>query len=48
MNRNGLYVVIALLAVAIIVLGFILFRQETRPGLEIRLDDNGVSIDGNG
>ena len=48
MNRNGLYVVIALLAVAVIVLGFVLYQQQTRPGLEVRVDQNGVSIDGNG
>lgn len=49
MNRNGLYVIIAVLLVAVI--GFAIYtyqQQQAQPGIEVRLDENGVSIDGNG
>lgn len=49
MNRNGLYAVIAVLAVAVI--GFALYtfqQQQAQPSLEIRVDETGVSVDGNG
>lgn len=48
MNRNGLYALITVLVVAIIALGIYIYQQETRPGVEIRLDEQGLSIDGNG
>jgi uncharacterized protein HemX len=49
MNSNGLYAVIAILMVAII--GFAIYtyqQQQARPGIEVRIDEQGVSIDGNG
>lgn len=49
MSRNGLYAVIAILMVAII--GFAIYsyqQQQARPGVEVRIDEQGVSIDGNG
>ena len=48
MSRNGLYALVAILLVVVIVLGIYLYQQQTRPGLEIRVDGNGVSVDGNG
>lgn len=48
MSRNGLYALIAVLAVVIVALGIYVYQQETRPGVEIRLDEQGLSIDGNG
>jgi hypothetical protein len=47
MSRNGLYALIAILAVAVIGLGIYLYQEQNRPGVEVRLDDTGVSIDGN-
>ena len=49
MSRNGLYAVIALLLVAIIGFGIYSYQQQqARPGIEVRIDEQGVSIDGNG
>ncbi len=48
MNRNGLYLVIGALVVAVVVLGAYLYRQETKPaGVELKIDDNGISIQKN-
>lgn len=49
MSRNGLYAMIAVLLVAVI--GFAIYsyqQQQARPGIEVRIDEQGVSIDGNG
>ncbi len=49
MSRNGLYAVIAILLVAIIGFGIYSYQQQqARPGVEVRIDEQGVSIDGNG
>jgi hypothetical protein len=49
MNRNGLYAMIAILLVAIIGFGIYTYQQQqARPGIEVRIDEQGVSIDGNG
>lgn len=45
MSRNALYLVIGVLLV--VVIGFGVYA-ETRPGIEVRVDDQGISIDGNG
>lgn len=47
MNRNGLYAVIAILAVIVVGFGIYMYQQQSRPGIEVRVDDNGISIDGN-
>lgn len=49
MSRNGLYAVIAILLIAVVGFGIYSYQQEqARPGLDIRVDEQGVSIDGNG
>ena len=49
MNSNGLYAVIAILLVAIVGFGIYTYQQQqARPGIEVRIDEQGVSIDGNG
>ena len=48
MSRNGLYTVIAILLVAIIGFAIYTYQQQTRPGIEVRVDEQGISIDGNG
>ncbi len=49
MSRNGLYAMIAILLVAIIGFGIYTYQQQqARPGIEVRIDEQGVSIDGNG
>lgn len=49
MSRNGLYALIAILLVAIVGFGIYSYQQQqARPGIEVHIDDKGVSIDGNG
>jgi hypothetical protein len=48
MSRNGLYAVIAILLVAIVAFGIYTYQQQSRPGIEVRVDEQGISIDGNG
>ena len=49
MNRNGLYAVIAILLIAVVGFGIYTWQQEqARPGVEIRLDEQGLSVEGNG
>lgn len=48
MNRNTLYLIVGALAVAVIVLGVYVIREESKPdGVEIRLDENGISVEQN-
>jgi hypothetical protein len=49
MSRNGLYALIGLLVIIVIALGgYILYQQSREPSLEIRVDSNGIRVDGNG
>lgn len=49
MSRNSLYLLIAALAVIVIGLGtYMIYQNQQQPQLEIRLDEQGLSIDGNG
>mgnify|MGYP004522528237 CR=1 FL=1 len=47
MSRTGLYVVVGILLVVIAAFAIYTYQQQTRPGLEVRVDDQGISIDGN-
>lgn len=48
MSRNGLYAVIAILLVAVVGFGIYTYQQQqAQPSLEVRIDGQGVSIDGN-
>lgn len=49
MSRNSLYGVIAILVIALVAFGaYTLQQQQSRPGIEVRVDEQGISIDGNG
>ncbi|MBJ6989078.1 MULTISPECIES: hypothetical protein [unclassified Devosia] len=49
MSRNGLYFLVALLLIALVGFGIYTYQQEqARPGIEVRVDEQGISIDGNG
>ena len=49
MNRNGLYALIGLLAIIVIGLGgYMLYQQSQEPSLEIKVDSNGIQVNGNG
>ncbi|WP_338721842.1 hypothetical protein [Devosia sp. XK-2] len=49
MSRNSLYGVIAILVIALIAFALYTYQQQqARPGIEVRVDEQGISIDGNG
>ncbi|MFD2648190.1 hypothetical protein ACFSX5_10345 [Devosia albogilva] len=50
MGRSGLYAVIAILAIALVMLAIYAYQQQqtSGPSLEVRVDEQGISIDGNG
>ena len=49
MSRNSLYAVIAVLAIAVAGFAIYYFYQESqKPGLEIKVDGQGISVNGNG
>ena len=46
MKQNHLYLVIGALVVAVIALGIYVLREESQPdGVEIRLNESGISIE---
>lgn len=48
MNRSSLYFAIAVLAVlALGLVGYIAYQQNQQPRLEIKVDGDGIKIDGN-
>jgi len=49
MSRNGLYVLIGLLALIVVGLaGYMIYQQSQEPSLEIRVDSKGIQVNGNG
>jgi hypothetical protein len=48
LNRNTLYLIIGALVVAVIALGVYVYREESKPaGVELKIDDSGISIEQN-
>ncbi|MDG4907639.1 MULTISPECIES: hypothetical protein [unclassified Mesorhizobium] len=48
MRQNMLYLIIGALAVVVIALGIYIYREQTRPkGVELKIDDKGISIQQN-
>ncbi|MCF6100807.1 MULTISPECIES: hypothetical protein [Mesorhizobium] len=48
MKQNMLYLVIGALVVVVIALGIYVYREQTRPeGVELKIDDKGISIQRN-
>ncbi|MCO5063410.1 MAG: hypothetical protein M9924_03240 [Rhizobiaceae bacterium] len=48
MNQNTLYLLLGVLLAAVIVMGLYIWRQESKPdGVELRIDQNGVSVEQN-
>lgn len=48
-SRNGLYALIgALLIVVAGLAGYMVYQQSQQPSLEIKLDSNGLQVNGNG
>lgn len=47
MNRSGLYALIAILVIAVVGFGIYTYQQQTRPALEVRVDGQGLTVNGN-
>jgi hypothetical protein len=48
MSRNGLYIALGVLLAVVAGLGIYIYNEQTKPGLEVRVDGQGISIEGNG
>ena len=46
-NQNTLYLIIGALVVAVIALGIYVYREESRPGVELRIDSSGIAVEEN-
>ncbi|MER9409122.1 hypothetical protein [Mesorhizobium sp. M0589] len=48
MKQNILYLLIGALLVVVIALGIYVYHEQTKPkGVELKIDDNGISIQQN-
>lgn len=47
MNRNTLYLLVGLLGVGLMVVGYLYYQESQKSGVEIRIGDQGISIDEN-
>ncbi len=49
MSRNGLLALIAVLVFIVVAMaGYMIYQQSQEPSLEIKLDSNGIQVNGNG
>jgi hypothetical protein len=49
MSRNGLYTLIGVLVVVVIAFaGYLIYQQQQKPDLSIKVDQNGIEVNGNG
>jgi hypothetical protein len=42
-----LYLAIGVLLAVVVGLGIYVYNEQTRPGVEIRVDNQGISVEGN-
>ena len=47
LNRNILYFAIGALAVVVAILGYQYYQEQQKPGVEISIDKDGISIEKN-
>ncbi|MCV3207457.1 hypothetical protein OHD62_12475 [Mesorhizobium sp. YC-39] len=48
MKQNTLYLLVGALLVVVIALGIYIYREQTKPkGVELKIDDKGISIQQN-
>ena len=49
MTRSQLYSIAGLLALLVVALGaYLVYQDQNRPKLEIRIDGGGIQVNGNG
>jgi hypothetical protein len=47
MSRSSLYLVLAILAVVVVgFAGYMVYQEQQKPGLEIKVDGNGLQVNG--
>jgi hypothetical protein len=47
MNKSGLYILIAVLVVVVGGFAAYTYREETKPGIELKANENGISLESN-
>ena len=47
MNKNVLYLIVGALVVAVGVIGYMLYQEQHKSGVEIEIGKQGVKIQGN-
>lgn len=47
MNRNGLYFLIGVLVIVVVGLGIYIYHEQTKPGIELKANEDGISIQKN-
>jgi hypothetical protein len=48
MGRNGLYLIVGGLVIAVAVLGFILYdEKQNEPGIDVQIGEDGLSVETN-
>lgn len=45
MNRNVLYLIFGALGVVTVILGYLLYQERQKTGIEINIGEGGVSIE---
>jgi uncharacterized protein HemX len=48
LTRNGLYALVVILVVVISGVGYYAYQQSQKPALQVKVDSNGLQINGNG
>jgi uncharacterized protein HemX len=48
LTRNGLYALVVILVVVIAGMGYYAYQQSQKPALQVKVDSNGLQINGNG
>lgn len=46
-NRNTLYLVIAVLVVGLGVVGYFLYQEQNKSGIEVEVNEDGLSVETN-
>lgn len=45
MRRNTLYLVAGMVVVAVLVIGYLVYREQNRSGIELQVDESGISVE---
>ena len=45
MRRNTLYLVAGIVVVAVLVIGYLVYREQNRSGIELQVDESGISVE---